>query len=136
MSDGIDQRHRVLLVGNTLADGGAERFLSTVLAHLDRNQFSPELALFRNEITYPIPDDVPVHIIRCGGLPKIPSLIVGMARLIRRQRPESVLGNYIFPNVILSEAIRLSGYRPHWLASVANSPHHVESGFSHAPVKR
>ena len=47
-------RRTVLFVSTTLSGGGAERFVSNVLAHLDRDRFAPRLALLRDERAYPL----------------------------------------------------------------------------------
>lgn len=55
---------RVLALVPTLGQGGAERVLSLLLAHLDRERFAPELALFESSAAaYPLPADVPVHVL-------------------------------------------------------------------------
>ena len=67
--------HRsVLFVSSTLSAGGAERFVSNVLGHLDRERFAPSLALRREESAYPLPEDGPVFLSsrpfdECGGEP-------------------------------------------------------------------
>ena len=53
-------RTRILFVSSSLTGGGAERFASTLLVHLDRSVFEPFVCLFRDSVTYPLPEDVPV----------------------------------------------------------------------------
>lgn len=53
---------KVLVLVPSMRIGGAERFVSLLLQHLDRRQFAPMLAIaFDSEIAYAIPADVPVY---------------------------------------------------------------------------
>jgi len=115
--------HRsVLFVSSTLSAGGAERFVSNVLGHLDRERFAPSLALLREEIAYPLPEDVPVF-----GLDKrrpwqLPAAILRLARLIDEQRPDLVFSAFAHPNLVTGCALALARHPPRWLARVSSPP--------------
>ena len=49
---GASGRARALFVCNSLGGGGAERFVATALARLDRSRIEPALCLFRRDLAY------------------------------------------------------------------------------------
>lgn len=52
-----------MVLSASLGKGGTERVFSLLLERFNREVFAPELALFDHPIAYPIPDDVPVHVL-------------------------------------------------------------------------
>lgn len=79
----------VLFVGTTMATGGAEKVMATILRHLDRKRFAPELALLRAEGEQMglLPHDVPVHGL---GLKRVRWMAPALRRLIKRLKPDVV----------------------------------------------
>ncbi|MDY6974561.1 MAG: hypothetical protein SV775_19965, partial [Thermodesulfobacteriota bacterium] len=55
-----DKQLRLLIVSNSLSGGGAERFTSTLLSHLNRDKFKLMLCLVHDDRDYFLPDYVPV----------------------------------------------------------------------------
>ena len=87
-------RRKVLFVTGALSGGGAERFVSTALSHLDRELFLPYLALFSDEVTYELPDDVSVEILgRTAGLKKT-ATVRRLIRWINDKAPDVVVGSH------------------------------------------
>jgi glycosyltransferase involved in cell wall biosynthesis len=119
---------KVLFVCSILGGGGAERFVSTVLGFLDRSDFAPTLCLFRREIAYPLPDDVPLVAFDKRRPWHIPPTIVKLARLIDETRPDVVLSAFTHPSFITGNALILARHRPRWIARVSSNPDHTESG--------
>jgi glycosyltransferase involved in cell wall biosynthesis len=119
---------RALFVCDTLSGGGAERFVSTALVHLDRARIRPELCLFRNDITYPLPDDVPLTVIEKQRPWQIPGAIVSLARHIERTAPDAVFSAFSHPNFIVGNALAMCRVRPRWVARVSNDPDRNETG--------
>lgn len=111
-----------MCVSPTLSHGGAERFVSTLLCHLDRAQISPYLSLFRDEVTYPLPDDVPVTVLNKHRAWQIPSAISRLRRRIREVQPDVLLGNMTFTNWFAARALRKSGVECRMLNRFANNP--------------
>ena len=80
--------------------GGAERFLVTLVRHIDRNRFTPEIALVRKEgaLLDELPKDVNVTDLKCKkvrySLPKI-------VLLIRKKRPALVFSTLGHLNLVL-----------------------------------
>ncbi len=116
------KRIKLMILTGTLSGGGAERFVSTSLIHLDRKKFEPHLALFRNEISYPVPPDVPIVVV--GDTPswqKIPA-IRKLAKWIDEHQPDIVIGAYWHPTMHLAEALRWTKHRPAHITWVVSDP--------------
>jgi N-acetylgalactosamine-N,N'-diacetylbacillosaminyl-diphospho-undecaprenol 4-alpha-N-acetylgalactosaminyltransferase len=118
---GVD-RIRVLFVSSTLSAGGAERFTSTVLSHLDRSRFEPSLCLLRREVEYPLPADVRVESLGKHRPWHIPGAVLRLARLVDRDDPHAVVSVFAHPNLIAGSALALARRRPAWLARVSLPP--------------
>ena len=73
----------------TLAGGGAERVIVTLLRHLDRSRFEPHLALVEAVGPYlkEVSADVPVHDLKAQ---RVRYAFPGMVRLVRKLRPQVV----------------------------------------------
>src|SRR5689334_10614486 len=94
-------RQKILFLIPTLRGGGAERFYSLLLRHLDRNSFEIHLALLqaRGEYMSDIPDDVTIHDLKSSRARyAVPSLI----RLIWKVRPRVVFSTLPQTNVALT----------------------------------
>lgn len=119
---------RVLFVCDTLSGGGAERFVSTALVHLDRSRLRPGLCLFRSEVSYPLPDDVPVRVLEKTRPWHIPIAIGKLARMIDAERPDVVFSAFSHPSFVTGNALALCRHRPRWVARVSNNPDFHETG--------
>lgn len=119
---------RVLFVSSSLTGGGAERFVSTVLGQLDRERFAPELCLFRREIDYPLPGDVPLELAERGRALGLAAAVPRLARLIDRRRPAAVVSAFASPSFVTGSALLLARQRPSWLARVSSDPELTEPG--------
>lgn len=115
-----DERQKIFFVSSTLAGGGAERFVSTALVHLDRARFAPQLVLLRRELRYPLPDDVPVHVLEKHRPWHIPRAIAGLARTIDAERPSALLSAFAHPNFIAGSALRRARHAPRWIARISS----------------
>ena len=111
----------VLTVSTTLSSGGAERFTSTLLQHLDRRRFAPSLALLRPQIEYPLPGDVPVHHLGYRGVLTFSSAAKKLGQLIEQTRPDLVLSNITATNLIAGYALRSTKHRPRWIARTGSN---------------
>jgi glycosyltransferase involved in cell wall biosynthesis len=82
-------RRKVLFLMPTLAGGGAERVIVTLLRHLDRSRFEPHLALVEAVGSYlkEVSADVPVHDLKAQ---RVRYAFPGMVRLVRKLRPQVV----------------------------------------------
>jgi glycosyltransferase involved in cell wall biosynthesis len=133
------ERLRVLFVSNGLGGGGAERFVSNALQHLDASRFDLRLCLFRRLFGFPIPEGVPVVVL--SGAPRfrpwqLPQLVRGVAREIARQSPSVVLSAYSYPSAVVGCALRLTRRRPRWVARLASNPEWQESGLRRVAMRR
>lgn len=98
---------RVLFVRPALAQGGADKVTATVLQHLDRKRFSPELALVTRTGVWldAIPGDVTIHELGCK---KVRWMVRPLIRLIRERRPDVVFSTASGTNVAAILATRAS----------------------------
>ncbi|MCA9048494.1 MAG: glycosyltransferase [Planctomycetaceae bacterium] len=115
-------RINVLLVSGTLSGGGAERFASTLLQHLDRERFQPSLCLLRDDITYPLASDVPVSIMGHGGPLHTVRTVRRLAQTIDSVCPDIVISTMDYLGMFVGEALGSSQCRPAWLARTSNNP--------------
>lgn len=78
---------RVLFAVPSLAGGGAERVVLTLLAHLDRTRFAPELAAGTLAGPYAdqVPPATPAHDL---GRARARGAVLRLAALVRRTRPD------------------------------------------------
>jgi glycosyltransferase involved in cell wall biosynthesis len=124
-------RKRILFVTGKLSDGGAERFVSTALVHLDRSKFEPFLGVFEGDISYELPGDVPLTVFgQTPGFQKL-STIMRLSRWISRNRPDVVVGSHWHPSMMLEEAMRFSRHRPFHVSWLVSNPlRSLMDGFS------
>lgn len=98
-----ESRAKVLFILPNFAGGGAERVALTLLAHLDRDAFRPELAVL--ESTGPLrmllAGDVALHDI---GRSRLRQALPALLRLIRRERPSVVFATQGYLNIALLAA--------------------------------
>jgi glycosyltransferase involved in cell wall biosynthesis len=91
-----------LFILPSLAGGGAERVVLTLLRHIDRTRFRPTLAVVDLEdATYlgELPDDVPLIDLRCA---RVRHALPAIIRLIRRTRPSVVFSTLSHLNLALA----------------------------------
>ena len=101
---------RILLVTHSLSGGGAERFVATLAARLDRSRFAPSIVAATARATYPIPDDVPVTALGYRGVATLPRTVLRLRRAIARAAPDLVLSNVLSTNCLTGAA--LAGREP------------------------
>lgn len=115
-------RRRVLLVSPMLTRGGAERFTSTLLTHLDRARFAPFVCLLFSERSYPLPDDVPVTLLGHRSIWTIGRSIHRLRHVMDELQPDSVLSTLAYTSIIVGEALRRATCKPRWIARIGASP--------------
>src|SRR3972149_7003674 len=124
-------RTKVLFITYNLARGGAERVLSNLLNHTNKDKFELLLATFDSKVSYSIPSYVKVYNLQAHTFSGIKSLInypikiYKLSRLINAERPDiafsflfrnnilivltSIFLNYC-PKIVISERINLQAY--------------------------
>lgn len=115
-------RTRILVVSSSLSEGGAERFASTLLVHLDRLVFEPHLCLFRDPVTYPLPEDVPVRVLHKQKPWHWLRTARRLARAVEEIRPQVILSNMAATGRITGMALGRCRTPPAWIARVAADP--------------
>jgi glycosyltransferase involved in cell wall biosynthesis len=94
---------RVLLFRPSMADGGADRVTLTVLRHLDRERFTPSLALMRLEgpLLDELPGDVAVHQVRA---PRLALAAPSLAWLLQQHTPDVLFSTSSTGNIVAAMA--------------------------------
>ncbi|MEQ9411658.1 MAG: glycosyltransferase [Fuerstiella sp.] len=123
------RRRRVLLVSGTLGGGGAERFVSTLLQHLNRAHFEPSLCLFRDEIAYPLAPDVDVSVLDHRGPTSSWRTVRRLAEAIDRLQPDIVLSVMDYLGMFVGQALQSCRSRPFWIARTSNNPEFLFRSF-------
>jgi glycosyltransferase involved in cell wall biosynthesis len=125
---------KVAFFVGSLSNGGAERVVSTVIAGLDRSRFSPELALVRDQISYPLAPDIPLRCLeREAGLwptAKTVQTIAWLCRWLKENNPEVIISMFSHYNLRLGAALSLVRSPAAWIARIASHPHMNETGLS------
>ena len=122
------EKTSVLLVSTILNTGGAERFISTLLEHLDRSRLEPTLCLLRDNVGYPIPKDVEVRSLGFQHSRQFPAVIRRLRQVIEDERPDVVLSSINATGIAVGLALRTSSYRPNWIARIGNNPTLADRG--------
>ena len=86
---------RLLIVTHSLSGGGAERFVSTLVRHLPRDRFEPQVCLATDRASYDVPADVPTVSLGYRGLHDLPRAFLSLRRILD-QEPEQSIGGQAF----------------------------------------
>lgn len=121
---------RILFVINSLAGGGAERVMTTLLRHSTswRGRYDMSLALLDGEPNaYAPPDWVAVH--RLDADFSLVRSVVRLRRLVRRVRPDIVLSFLTRANVATGAAVAGTGI-PFIISERVNTSAHLPGGLA------
>jgi glycosyltransferase involved in cell wall biosynthesis len=100
MNEPGDMRLKVLFAVPSLAGGGAERVVTVLLRHLDRERFEPSLVLAAGSgpLRSHVPDDVVVEELDSA---RVRSSARGLVSAIRRKRPDVVFSTLGHMNMLI-----------------------------------
>jgi N-acetylgalactosamine-N,N'-diacetylbacillosaminyl-diphospho-undecaprenol 4-alpha-N-acetylgalactosaminyltransferase len=112
----------VMIMANSLHHGGAERFTSRLISGLDPEMVSVRLVLLRDEISYPLPEAVPVEILGYQSFKDLPKAIYRLRRLFNRCSPAVVLGTGSAVNTVIGFTLKTLSCRPAWVARMDTNP--------------
>ena len=122
-----DKKITVFVLSRNLSEGGAERFASNLVSHIDREKFTPILVLLRDEIKYKIPKDIEVLIISRYSVKDEFGSLVRLCKLIRSRKPDILLSNIAFTNRIAGLAVLLCRSKIPWVAIIGSVPNKSEN---------
>ena len=131
-----ERRIEVLMLSISLNRGGAERFVSTLLMHLDRARFKPALCLLRKDVGYPLPDDVPFGVLEYHRPTHFFRAVRGLRGLIEQLQPDVVLSNGAATGMVTGMALRRCRADPSWIARIDNNPRYHDTGLRKFVLKR
>ena len=126
----------LLLLSITLNKGGAERFASTLLVHLDRAKVKPSLCLLRKDVGYPLPDDVPYGVLEYHRPTQLFRAVRRLRGLIEQFHPDVVLSNGAATGIVAGMALRRCRADPAWIARIDNNPKYHDTGLRKFILKR
>jgi len=115
-------RIRILFIVSSLSGGGAERVVSTILRYLDCNRFEPLLCLWRDEIVYPIPKDLKVHIIGKYKPWHLFHAIRQTRFLIKKWKPDVIYSHLSFVNLLTGLALLGKAQNTLWISCQHQDP--------------
>lgn len=122
---------RLLFFTTSLGGGGAESHTLRVLNHLDRDRFSPELAVSRRGGGYErfLRDDVPIHDVSFARIPssagRLAASVHGLRALLMDQAYDVVCSVMDMPNLVALASVKLLRRRPK-LALIVQIPPTIE----------
>lgn len=132
-------RTRVLVVSISLAGGGAERFTSNLLNHLDLDFFDPHLCVVRPDFNYPLRDEIPVTSLDKFKATDLPRTVYRLRHSIRSFQPDVILSTITFCNRLVAMALPRISDRPRWIARIGcnyqrslSSPERLATRFLYA----
>ncbi|HEX4954478.1 MAG TPA: glycosyltransferase [Thermoanaerobaculia bacterium] len=124
MSEG--RPSKLVVLTHSLTGGGAERFASTLVRHLDRRRFHPSVLAATAERTYQVPADVPVSVLGYRGPLDLPRTVLATRRHLAELAPDLVLSNVLSTNCLAGGALWRRPEPPAWVARVGNAPELAE----------
>ena len=114
------KRRRLLFVSHTLPGGGTERIVAFLLQYLNRPKFEPLLVAFPDRFGFPVPEDVRIICFHEKGVKALPRLIWRLARVYRKENPDTVVSMDTYVNLVAVLARKLSCTKPRLLLIVVN----------------
>ncbi len=112
----------VMIVANSLHNGGAERFTSRLMCGLSPERISVRLVLLRDEVGYELPEGVPLEVLGYRSARDLPRTVIRLGRLIKRHSPTVILGTGTAVNTVIGLALKTKRHRPAWVARVDTNP--------------
>ena len=113
---------RALIVSNSLGEGGAERFTSSLIMNLNRDRVEPSLCLLRGPVDYPLPPNLNPTILEKNRPWHIPRTIFRLRRLIAKQQPDVVISTIANANLLTGLALASGDLHTKWIARIGNDP--------------
>jgi glycosyltransferase involved in cell wall biosynthesis len=113
------KRKKVIFVVQNMSAGGAERIISLLLGNLDRS-FEPVLVMFKEPISFAIPQGIRIICLHKKGILAIPRLIWKLKRIYEIERPDTVLSVVEWVDLVALVAKKISRVKPRLIVNVVN----------------
>jgi len=110
-------------------EGGAERVITNIMTHLDKEKYEISLVLFEKigPYLYQIPDYVKLYDFKKKSRYSFLKLILNLNRLFRKVKPNTVVSFMAYTSVVVLMAKFISGCRFNLVTSVRTYLSHVTS---------
>lgn len=115
-------RLRVLLSVADLSGGGAERETWTLARQLSRERFELHLLLHRPVFAYPPPEGIALHVLSRTRPWHGPATVRGIRQVLEAVRPDVVLSQLHFVNLLTGSALAGLAAPPAWLPRFTGDP--------------
>lgn len=127
---------KALWVIPSLAGGGAEKAVMTILNHLDRSEIRPFLCLFKKEGPFlaELASDVEIFEVNADGRIN-PLLVWRLSRIIHRLRPDVTIGVLRACSILTTLAHQLAGRPGKIYLNEQNTPSIEMAQFGNAAIK-
>ncbi len=112
----------VMIVANSLHQGGAERFTSRLINGMDPDTISVRLVLLRETISYALSETVPVETLGYQSARDLPKTLFKLRRLLIHHSPAVVLGTGTAVNTVIGGALKAMIRPPAWVARMDTNP--------------
>ncbi len=126
----------VIIMSNSLHHGGAERFTSRLICGLERERVSVRLVLLRDEISYGLPEDVPVDVLGYRSLRDLSRTVFSLRRLLKEHSTAAIVGTGTAVNTVIGLTLRTLKQRPAWIARVDTNPFRRDLKLRHMALGR
>lgn len=117
-----DRNPRLLVVTVGLTGGGAERFASTLIRHLHSGGVEIGVAATVDEVTYPMPDGIPIEIIGYRSKLDLLRSVGRLREMLSSFQPDSVLSILSGVGTLTGLALRRSSSSARWVARIGAPP--------------
>jgi glycosyltransferase involved in cell wall biosynthesis len=129
---------KIFFVIPSLAGGGAEKVISIILNHLDRQKFLPYLILFekKGEFLDNVPSDVKIYNLKKKNRYSFLKLVFRLAGFINKEKPDIVVSFLEYANIVSLLAEKLvKNKNIKWIISERNLPSAEFSNMRLAKIK-
>lgn len=112
----------IFIISGSLSDGGAERFVSTLISHLDSTLFSISLCILQNRIVYPLPQRVILFHLDYYSIAHLPLALLKLRSFIKKSDPDIILSNVADTNRLIGSVLFTIRKKPCWIARIGSNP--------------
>jgi glycosyltransferase involved in cell wall biosynthesis len=128
-----------MIVIHSLSGGGASLYLTLLLKYLDMSQISPKVVVFSDVMDHTLPSNVEVTCLHKKGVLDYPFVVLKLARIIRKEKPDMILSIGNISNIVSGLAHKLGRIKNLLIYSEHISPQFTAASANHkllTPLKK